>query len=158
MRDRPARQGLGHNVCVMEPKAPPLPEDDGFWYPRWREMWEESFDGRTRSRITKTVRSGRALVDPVEARYAVTLARRDRLVLRWWPVLVVVYLGVSLAWLIATISSRSLALWTWSDWTVGTLHAVAVVALGPLAYRRYRLVVDAERLNREVVASQESDS
>lgn len=64
---------------------PPLPEDAGFWYPRWREMWEESLDDSTRKRINSAVWSGSPLTDPVEARYAVTLARKKRGAWRWWP-------------------------------------------------------------------------
>lgn len=65
---------------------PPMPGDRDFWYPRWREMWEEELDEPTRTWISRAVRNGSALNDPVEARFAVTLAVRDQRAWRLEPV------------------------------------------------------------------------
>jgi hypothetical protein len=118
---RPARPTPGHNVGVTKPEVPLLPEDEGFWYLRWREMWEESLDDEARSRIKRAVWKGLALADPVEARYAVTLAHRDRGFVRWWPVFAVIYVGIALTWLVVAVSSRPLEAWAWLDWLFGTL-------------------------------------
>lgn len=134
---------------------PRLPDDEGFWYPHWREMWEESLDAPTRSRIKGAVWRGLPLADPVEARYAVTLAHQQRGFWRWWPVLALFYMGLALAWLIGA-AHRPLTAWTWWDWLIGTVHVFALLAAAPLAYRRYRLIVEAERRNRGVVATHES--
>ena len=149
------RGGLGHNAKAMTFEVPPLPEDPGFWYPRWREMWEESLDDSTRKRIKGAVWSGLPLADPVEARYAVTLARQKRSSWRWWPVLALFYMGIALTWLVFA-SKIPLTAWTWSDWLVGTVHVFVLLAAAPLGYRRYRLIVEAERRNRGVVASHET--
>lgn len=100
--------------------------------------------------------SGSPLADPVESRYAVTLAHKKRSAWRWWPALALLYMGIAMTWLVFAFRSP-LTAWAWSDWLVGAVHAVALVAVAPLAYRRYRLVADAERRNRDVVASHESD-
>jgi hypothetical protein len=143
---------VGDNVEEMSFDTPPLPEDPAFWYPRWREMWEESLDESARKRITNAVWSGEALDDPVEARYAVTLASQKRSAWRWWPVVVLIFMGMAVTWLVFA-ARMPLSAWTWSDWMVGALHATVFVVAAPLAYRRYRLISDAERLNRGVVAS-----
>lgn len=134
---------------------PPLPEDPGFWYPRWREMWEESLDDSTRKRIKSAAWRGAPLDDPVEARYAVTLAHKWRGTWRWWPVMALFLVAISLARLVFAIQIP-FSMWTWSDWLVGFINVVVLLAAAPLAYRRYRLVVDAERRNRSVVALEES--
>jgi hypothetical protein len=139
----------------MSLEVPPLPEDPGFWYPRWREMWEGSLDDSTRKRIKGAVWRGLPVADPVEARYAVTLALQQRRAWRWWPVLALLYMGMALTWLVFAFKTP-LAEWTWSDWSVATLHSFVLLASAPLGYRRYRLTVGAERRNRSVVASHDT--
>lgn len=149
------RRGLDQNAKAMSFEVPPLPEDPGFWYPRWREMWEESLDDSTRKRIKGAVWSGLPLADPVEARYAVTLAYKWRGSWRWWPAFALFIMGMSLTWLVFA-TRIPLTAWTWSEWLVGTVHTFALLAAAPLGYRRYRLIVEAERRNRGVVASHET--
>jgi hypothetical protein len=146
---------VGQNARRMSTEMPPLPEDPGFWYPRWREMWEESLDNSTRKRIKSAAWRGAPLDDPVEARYAVTLAHKWRRFWRWWPVLALFLMGISLTRLVFAIQIP-FSMWTWLDWLVGFINVVVLLAAAPLAYRRYDLVVDAERRNRRVVAVEES--
>jgi hypothetical protein len=148
---------LEDNVAEMSFDSPPLPEDPAFWYPQWREMWEESLDESARKRITNAVWSGEALNDPVEARYAVTLASQKRGAWRWWPALALIYMGMAVTWLVFA-TRMPLWAWTWSDWLVGVVHATVLVVAAPLAYRRYRLISDSERRNRGVVASHQSSA
>ena len=71
------------------------------------------------------------------------------------PVMSLFLMGISLTRLVFAIQTP-LSMWTWSDWLVGFINVVVLLAAAPLAYRRYRLVVDAERCNRSVVALEES--
>lgn len=131
---------------------PLLPDEKGFWYPTWRAAWEE-LDPVTRTRIGKTVRGGSALSDPLEARFAVTVAYREQALWRWWPIFSLVLVGFSVVALVF-LFTNPLADWSWSDWLMGGAAALVVLLYPPLAYRRYRRSVTAERLNREVVQHQ----
>jgi hypothetical protein len=145
----------GQNARAMSLEMPPLPDDPGFWYPHWREMWEESLDDSTRKRIKNAAWRGLPLDDPVEARYAVTLAHKWRGAWRWWPIMALLLMGISLTRLVFA-THIPLTMWTWSDWLLGFINTVVLLAAAPLAYRRYRLVVHAERRNRRVVELKES--
>jgi hypothetical protein len=92
--------------------------------------------------------------DPFEARFAVTLAHRDRRVWRWWPLLSLIYVGAGAIWLLL-LSKAPTAAWTWAEWFLMGSATLAILIYPPLAYRRYRRAVTAERLNRHVVASHE---
>jgi hypothetical protein len=71
--------GVYHVICASEHRPcdatdlPPLPDQEDFWYPDWRLAWEEELDDDTRRRISRAVRGVRALSDPHEAAFAVTL-------------------------------------------------------------------------------------
>jgi hypothetical protein len=150
------RNGMPHGalwfrMVAMSKGVPLLPEDESFWYPNWRAMWDE-LDRPTRTRISRAVRTGTALANPNEARFAVTVAHRDRGIWRWWPLFSLIYVGIAVTWLII-LSTRSVR--TWSEWFLMISAALVVVVYAPLAYRRYRRAVTAERLNRDVVASQD---
>jgi amino acid transporter len=90
--------------------------------------------------------------DPVEARFAVTLAHRDRRVWRWWPLLSMIYVGAGATWLFL-LSKAPMTAWTWAEWFLMGSATLGILIYPPLAHRRYRRAVTAERLNRQVVAS-----
>ena len=140
----------------MSIERPLLPEDSGFWYPRWREMWEESLDEPSRRRITDAVWRGRSLADPVEARYAVTLAVQKRRLYRWYLVIAAAAIGMALFRLAIAFQTPTAA-WSGSDWVLGAIWGFVLLATAPLGYWRYRLITEAEHRNRKVVAGHESD-
>lgn len=92
--------------------------------------------------------------DPLEARFAVTVAHRDRGAWRWWPLLSLIYVGAGVTWLFL-LSKAPTRAWTWADWFLMGSATLVILIYAPLARRRYRRAVTAESLNRQVVASHE---
>jgi hypothetical protein len=90
--------------------------------------------------------------DPLEARFAVTVAYRDRRAWRWWPLFTLIHVGGAVTWLLL-LSRAPMAAWTWADWFLMGSATLVVLTYAPLAHRRYRRAVIAEGLNRQVVAS-----
>lgn len=113
----------------MDPRVPRLPDEEGYWYPNWRVRWDESLDATSRSRIARAVRKGLPLTDQLKARFAVTLAERDRRIWRWWPLFSFVYLSFELAvlWFLSRVPVSD---WEWPTWSVA-VSASAVVLLFP---------------------------
>jgi hypothetical protein len=139
-------------ISAMSDRVPPMPGEESFWYPHWRAMWEESLDNPTRTRISRAVRGGLAMSDPLEARFAVTLAYRDQGAWRWWPLFSLIYVGAGVTWLLL-LSKVPMTAWTWAEWLLMGSNTLVVLTYAPLAHRRYRRAVIAEGLNRQVVAS-----
>lgn len=141
----------------MTHRVPRLPEEEGYWYPDWRALWEESLDATARERIARAVRLGLPVTDPLEARFAVTLADRDRRIWRWWPLFSLVYVGAAVTFLVF-LSRIPVAAWAWSEWLLAASAGTVVLIFPWLARRRYRRSVTAELLNRGVLVSGEIPS
>lgn len=100
-------------------------------------------------------RSGRAVTDPVEARFAVTVAVRERRIWQWWPLFSLIYLSAA-ATILWFLTRSSVSLWQWPDWLLACSAGAVILVFPWLSHRRYRRSVTADHLNREVVAATES--
>ena len=84
------------------------------------------------------------MADPIEARFAVRIPRRDAGVWRWWPALSVVYVGVGITMLLLLADIPT----TDMDWFERLLHGSAAVVT--ILLRRRPIGVIGEQLRQSV--------
>lgn len=124
--------------------------------PEWGELWEERLARADRRRISRAVRRGRALTEPVEAALAAGRAHRWRRAIRFrlltlFPLALVLIAG----WIYLTCTPEGTEAFRCQLFVA--LGVVAVIGVPLVAVRMLRALGTGEDRNRRVYAAAVDD-